>query len=642
MSQAPFAEPPIADLTTTAMGGKPYTAPARQIWGWGIGRVAEFGLVAMFGQAINIFTIGFGLSPVIVSWCVMLPRLVDGIVDPVMGHWSDELQTPWGRRRPFMLVGALVGAVFLSLLWWASPNWNHTAQFLYLGIVGMGLYICYGAYAMAWNAIGYELSDDYHERSRIQAVGGFFTASMGLLFSWVYWLALRPQFGGLVSGMRWIGSGVALLIIGSAVYSTWVAQERFTHVNRTHVALLPAIRETISNRPFLILLLMKLSEIFGGRLTGGLAFFLSMYYICRGDQNMGTALGGIGATLGTVWSFGVLPFVKPLSKKIGKRGALILGAGVSFCSAILSVFITIPDRPWLGIIPTLVISPIIAISGLVAGAILPDICDVDELEHGQRREGLYTSVMAFVSKLEISLAVVLVGYVITWSGVDTKLALRWQEAADGKVAASDRFAVDERTSFSFKDGQPATFDTFKVRGDVTEVELLTGDDSPTRNFHSLGTFKAHNADPATPEQWSFPPVTAKYLKIRIAGEDPSKKAGIQEMSLSHGIGAPSLLASANGGKVAAAEPPQPIIKRFFWIVMIPSMFFTGLTFLITILFPLTEEKMKEVRRKLDEMRVVKAAAGLPTDEVAEEFVHEHPRQTARFVRAHPDIDNQDR
>jgi hypothetical protein len=76
--------------------------------------------------------------------------------------------------------------------------------------------------------------------------------------------------------------------------------------------------------------------------------------------------------------------------------------------------------------------------------------------------------------------------------------------------------------------------------------------------------------------------------------------------------------------------------------MIPSMFFTGLTFLITILFPLTEEKMKEVRRKLDEMRVVKAAAGLPTDEVAEEFVHEHPRQTARFVRAHPDIDNQDR
>jgi len=200
MSQAPIAEPPIADPTTTAMGGKPYTAPARQIWGWGIGRVAEFGLVAMFGQAINIFTVGFGLSPVIVSWCVMLPRLVDGIVDPVMGHWSDELRTPWGRRRPFMLVGALVGAVFLSLLWWASPNWNQTAQFLYLGVVGMGLYICYGAYAMAWNAIGYELSDDYHERSRIQAVGGFFTASMGLLFTWVYWLALRPQLAAWSGG----------------------------------------------------------------------------------------------------------------------------------------------------------------------------------------------------------------------------------------------------------------------------------------------------------------------------------------------------------------------------------------------------------------------------------------------------------
>jgi hypothetical protein len=71
--------------------------------------------------------------------------------------------------------------------------------------------------------------------------------------------------------------------------------------------------------------------------------------------------------------------------------------------------------------------------------------------------------------------------------------------------------------------------------------------------------------------------------------------------------------------------------------MIPSIIFTGLTFLMTILFPLTEEKMKVVRQKLDEIRFAKAAAGEPTDEVAEEFVHEHPRQTAKFVLEHPEI-----
>src|SRR5579862_4139850 len=98
MSHSTIPEPALAEPTTTAAGEKPYTAPPRQIWGWGAGKVAEFGLVAMFGQAMNIFSVGFGLNPIIVSWCMMLPRLVDGIVDPIVGHWSDEAHTRWGRR----------------------------------------------------------------------------------------------------------------------------------------------------------------------------------------------------------------------------------------------------------------------------------------------------------------------------------------------------------------------------------------------------------------------------------------------------------------------------------------------------------------------------------------------------------------
>ena len=77
--------------TTTAIGGKPYTAPAKQVWGWAAGRVAEFGLIGTYGQAMNVFTVGFGLNPVIVSWCMMLPRLLDGILDPIIGHWSDDM-----------------------------------------------------------------------------------------------------------------------------------------------------------------------------------------------------------------------------------------------------------------------------------------------------------------------------------------------------------------------------------------------------------------------------------------------------------------------------------------------------------------------------------------------------------------------
>lgn len=148
-----FPSPVPSMLLKENPSQKPYTAPRRQIWGWGCGRIAEFSLVAIFGQAMNIFSVGFGLNPVILSWCMMLPRLVDGVMDPLIGHWSDNLRSKWGRRKPFLFAGAMMGAFFLSVLWWASPSWPHTGQFLFLGVVGMFLYLCY------------ELSDDYHERS---------------------------------------------------------------------------------------------------------------------------------------------------------------------------------------------------------------------------------------------------------------------------------------------------------------------------------------------------------------------------------------------------------------------------------------------------------------------------------------------
>src|SRR5438876_565151 len=92
-----------APNTPDAPASKPYTAPPKQIWGWGVGRIAEFLLVAMTGQAFTLYTVGFGLSTVAVSWCMMLPRIVDGILDPIIGNWSDGLHTRWGRRKPLLI-----------------------------------------------------------------------------------------------------------------------------------------------------------------------------------------------------------------------------------------------------------------------------------------------------------------------------------------------------------------------------------------------------------------------------------------------------------------------------------------------------------------------------------------------------------
>lgn len=615
---------------------KAFTAPNSQIWGWGIGRIAEFLLIAMTGHAFTLFTVGFGLSTVAVSWCMMLPRLVDGILDPIIGHWSDDLHTRWGRRKPLIIAGAFLGAPFLAALWWASPSWSSMAQTVFLGICVMGLYLCYGAYTMAWNAIGYELSDDYHERSRVQAVQGFFLAAMGLLNGWIYWLALRPVFGGAAWGMRWIGGTAAVAVLISAVICVRMTKERFTRTNRNHVPLLPAIKATIKNKPFVILLLMKIGEILGGRLTGQISFFLSLYYVCRGDLELSTKIGAIGATLGTVWNFVMLPLVKPASKKIGKRGALILGAGLGFGVALLAPFVTTPEHPYWAIIPGLLVAPLLVITGTIAFAIMPDICDLDELATGQRREGLFSSVMAFFSKLEISMAIILAGYLVGWCQIDVKINQRWESVASGTAShGAVQFPVGETAVFAFKEGQPAAVDFFAIEAvNLKELELMVSDESPSTGFRSLGRFalpanageftagilastkgkdegmpvrdsesKTLQSQTAWPKamagrQFSFPALTAKYLKVElISPRDEAKPVEIRQIRL----GPQNALAKEAGGKLVAAQPPMKIQKGLFHLVMGLAIAFGGFTFLMAILFPLTEERMRDVRLQLDEM-----------------------------------------
>ena len=346
---------------------KPYSAPPRQIWAWGVGAIANHILICTYGQASTIFTIGFSLNAALVSWAIMLPRLIDGITDPILGHLSDNTHTRWGRRKPFLVIGSVLAALSLAALWWADRSWSSTTQLIYLFGFGTLFYCYWGLFSMAWSAIGYELTDDYHERSKVSAIGSFFLGIILLGNAWIYWLALRPMFehgvlntlhdfgaAGLhwdqlsavfrrvfvaipgattneINGIRWIASFVGVIAIASAMTAVCVCKERFSHANakRKHVPMIPAIKATIKNKPFLGLLIIKFFQTLSDRAAGGLLIFVGIYYVCQGDKSLAFKIVGIGSTIGTVWSFAMLPLIKPLSQWVGKKGGMILCTGGS-------------------------------------------------------------------------------------------------------------------------------------------------------------------------------------------------------------------------------------------------------------------------------------------------------------------------
>jgi glycoside/pentoside/hexuronide:cation symporter, GPH family len=420
-----------ANIKTVATG-KPYTASNREIYSWAIGGIASHGLICTFGLASAIFTIGFKLDPVIVGWAMMLPRVVDALLDPWLGHLSDDTHTRWGRRKPFLVGASIAGALLLFLLWQANPAWSGRAQLAFLLVVGTLFYICYGLYTMAWMALGYELTDDYHERSRVMAISSLFATIVFLAQNWMYRFALQPVFGGEIYGIRWVAGFVAIAVIATAMVTTLNCKERFTHANRRHVPIAAAIRTTLRNRPFVVLLALKLFRVFGDRVYTGLLVYVGIYYICRGDKLFATSITGWGGTIGTLLSLALVPCIKPISKAIGKRKGIALAAGSTVILALAQPLILTPNFPYLLLIPTLLLLPLGMLSDTLINAVVPDICDLDELESGQRREGLFTAVMGFVQKLEISLTVLIVSYLVSFSGFNSELATQ-ADAVLGKM-----------------------------------------------------------------------------------------------------------------------------------------------------------------------------------------------------------------
>lgn len=405
---------------------------------WSIGAIFENMMANGIGTLVSpIFIIGYGIPAVWIGWGQTIPRVIDAVVDPILGWLSDKTRTRWGRRRPWMFIGGLLGSFSFTLIWFADPHWSKLAVFLWFLVVSILYYVSYGIYAISYNALGMELSPDYQERTRIQAWRFVFLNVSGQLLSWAYKLSLIPIFAiGMsvgvehteVYGMRGVGVVFGLIML----VCSWVPifflrenpadefKETATSPKKEDPSLLVAVRETFENKTFVL---------FMGILTFGIlgAFvlpfqtYLNIYYIFDGNKAAAATFIGVNATFGMVISFVAAPFIAWVASRLGKRGTLLLGQVIMVPSAVLTWFLYNPRLPYLQLIIWF-----LSVLGLPAllvlyNSIVADIADLDEMKTGQRREGMYGAVTAFVMKVIISVTTVVTGYTLAAAGFNETL-----------------------------------------------------------------------------------------------------------------------------------------------------------------------------------------------------------------------------
>ncbi len=412
---------------------------------YGFGAFVNNLLAAAIGGMVIVLNLGLGMNPALVGLVSALPRLTDAFTDPLMGYISDQTRSKWGRRRPYIFVGAIAAGIIFTLLWQLPEGKSENFYFWFFLVGSVIFYLAYTVFATPWVALGYELTPDYHERTRLMGVQNFMGQLAYLLSPWFLWfMALEPLHDSLVDGARWLALLIGIAAIGIGILPAIFLKERFKQsvVDGEFDSLAESsdIAKTVSGRfletmnsffkgfvttlkfrPFLKLCAATFLVFNGFMMVASFQYYVIIYYVFGGDQSQGALYAGWSGTVSAISTFCVIFIVTRMSTRIGKRRAFFVSTAISIVGYGLKWFCYRPDMPLLLLLP----APLIAfgLGGLftLMGSMIADVCDLDELQTGERREGMFGSIYWWVVKLGMAAALAVGGFLLNATGFEVAL-----------------------------------------------------------------------------------------------------------------------------------------------------------------------------------------------------------------------------
>lgn len=417
--------------------------------------VFGFGMLGnqMFPAALGIFMVilvqGLGMNTILYGILFFVPRLFDAITDPVMGFISDNTKTRWGRRRPYVFIGAIIAGISFIAMWQIYPENSEIYNFTYFLILSIVFYLGMTIFGAPYVAMGYEMSNDFHERTRLMAVSQWIGQWAWVIVPW-FWVILYNQnyFPDAPAGARtlsiWVGlSCMALCLIPAIFGKTGPVPEKLEVMSRENLksnftSLLKGLVETLKNAPFRRLCGATFLVFNAFNTVAAFSFFIIVHYMFGGKTGpegswIWPTLFGMSSALCTC--FLVIPIITFLSQKFGKKNTFLISQGISILGYIGFYFAFQPGKPWLMFLPL----PLFAfgIGGLftLMMSMTADVCDLDELNTGSRREGTFGAVYWWMVKFGFAVAGLMTGVIFWLVGFDSGAAEQTPEALRGLLSA---------------------------------------------------------------------------------------------------------------------------------------------------------------------------------------------------------------
>jgi GPH family glycoside/pentoside/hexuronide:cation symporter len=413
--------------------------PMRQKIGFGLGAFLDmWGHWLYPSLAFHVFNIFLGVAPGLISTVQMVKIFIDAASDALFGWISDNTRTRYGRRRPFILVGGILAGVGLPLMFAVGRGWTDTQYFIFM-LVSMLIYVpVMSCFNMPWVSLGSEMTPDYHERTTVMAIRNAIQKlpELAMFFAAQFTtLAVFHDANGKPDILR--GAQVYTALLGAIMVAVSIAiflltRERYYEklVSRTqaHIPFADTLWRTLRCQPFRAVLLMALAYGIGTAMVGALGYYATVYYVCKGDVTLATQWNTAMGLAGMAFGFAGIPFFSWIARRQGKRAALATVLSMAIAAFIGDWWFYDTERPAL----QLLACGFVAFTGAgfwtLYGATIGDVVDYDELQTGQRREGSFSACQSWITKVGIALGVGASGWILQFTGFDSKQAVQSPEA----------------------------------------------------------------------------------------------------------------------------------------------------------------------------------------------------------------------
>ena len=398
-----------------------------------------FGMLAnqMFPAALGVFIIvlvqDLGFAALLWGIIQFAPRIFDAVTDPLMGFISDNTKSKWGRRRQYVFIGGIMMGIAYVAMWQLYEDDGIMYNFIYFFSWSLVFYLGLTIFSVPYVAMGYEISDDFHERTQIMAIAQFIGQWAWVIAPWFWVILYDPAWfpDGAGQGVRdlsvWVAIPCTIFALIPAIFiKSKSTKERSDFIPITANYVLKSIKgifisafEAFKIKQFKKIAFATFLIFNSFQVIAAFTFLIIVHYMFNSDPASAGSWPALHGSVGAlITSFLIIPLITIISKKIGKKKAFILSQLISIIGYVLFWFLFVPGKPYLFLFALPFHSFGIGSLFTIMMSMTADICDLDELENGKRREGVLGAVYWWMVKLGFGVAALLSGFILWLVGFD--------------------------------------------------------------------------------------------------------------------------------------------------------------------------------------------------------------------------------